>query len=500
MVDGPHGKTLHDGHTPMLNVSPEILRDLETELNEPRFLDVPLGFTLNDLMYLYLHLGKLPDSAFEVNKQRLRYLCRQVRMLPYSAPRGNEVSQPILLTWIKESPVFKELVLPVVDALPKGEALILGYHSQMASELRAEVPFLSLTEASAVSRNEWKVAYRECAQQWHRKLRSFVKKHNLPEASYHYVAYALLIHSQRVVAFRRFLAGLKPRAVVTEFDRNAWAACLILTARSLGIPTMTMIHGVINAYGYTPILADVAFCWGERQKQQLIDLGVEREQLVVTGCPRLRRDAPINAESAKHRLGAAPEKLLILLGTNPIRRDLRLKLAEVFCEGLSRVPYVSAAVRLHSSEKIEEYDSLQKKYPAVLFHENAAHSLNEILAAADLVVVHHSGLGNDALVKGKLTMVLDVLPFPLGNGGELIEQAGAPRLASSQELSDAVQRFVQDEVWRKQLQEKAEVYVDQFCAAFGNEAVSNIVREIRKRTHLGPRYGEKRFEKAMMDQ
>ena len=78
--------------------------------------------------------------------------------------------------------------------------------------------------------------------------------------------------------------------VLTEAEHNNPWSCLILAARHRGIPTATMIHGVIySSYGYTPLLSDMALCWGRDQVQQMIEQGVEPERLVITGCQRLAR-------------------------------------------------------------------------------------------------------------------------------------------------------------------------------------------------------------------
>ena len=79
----------------------------------------------------------------------------------------------------------------------------------------------------------------------------------------------------------------RPDAVLVEYDRGAFAAPIVAAARSLGIPTATMVHGSVHPHGYTPLLADVAFCWGEAQARQLEQAGASPDRLIVTGCQRV---------------------------------------------------------------------------------------------------------------------------------------------------------------------------------------------------------------------
>ena len=63
----------------------------------------------------------------------------------------------------------------------------------------------------------------------------------------------------------------------------------------------------------------------------------------------------------------------------------------------------------------------KKTVPFHSFYDNSAFSLDDALAAADIVVVQNSGVGGDALVKGKLVVVLSVDGAPLGHGAELVQ-------------------------------------------------------------------------------
>ena len=96
--------------------------------------------------------------------------------------------------------------------------------------------------------------------------------------------------------------------------------------------------------------------------------------------------------------------------------------------------------------------------------DNSELSLDESLAATDVVVVQSSGLGSDALVKRRLAVVVEIPDAPLGHGKDLIEQAGCPRAASAEELAAALRRLLFDEEARRCHFAAAERYVEDFCA------------------------------------
>ncbi len=221
------------------------------------------------------------------------------------------------------------------------------------------------------------------------------------------------------------LRGARPVAVLTEFDRDdAWAS-LVLSARQLGIPTYTLTHGAMGegCVGFYPVLADKIFCWGEIGAAALAAAGLERDRILIGGCPRLTRDLSLSPAEARAKMGLDPQKPLVMLATQNFSWEGRLQQAEVFCRAVHGNHSLSGVVRLHPSDELQGYGDQIARYPFVCFRRNDEDSADESLAAADVVVVHSSGFGGDALVKRRLTVVLDGCNVPLNYGRELVELA-----------------------------------------------------------------------------
>ncbi len=456
-------------------VSAEALFELERELSEPLFRRVPIGSTLGDLFTIELFIGQGKWGFKSVNLDRLRYWYHFLRGLRFLPELVASPPRPILFTWLDERPHLKDMVLPLVKALGPSRCTVLGRTASMAKYLPPGTAFLTSGGLPQLNMKDWRQEYERCAPEWHRKIKTFLRRHEIPLVVFHRLADTLLSQSQKVTCYGRFLDQSRPQAVITEYDRNIHASCLILAARARGIHTMTMIHGVINPpYGYTPLLADVAFCWGERHRQQMIKMGTPAERLVTVGCQRLSRSLTCEPSVTKAKVGLATEKPLALLATNPIHPEYRRRLARIFCEGVASQSLFSGAVRLHPSEKLGFYAEEIAAFPMIRFMANNELTLDEALAAADVVVCHNSEFGNDALIKGKLAVVIDLPPLPLGNGHELAESAGCPIVLSKDELSALLNRIFYDGVFRNELRECSTNYVNNFCAAFGKDAIRNI--------------------------
>jgi SAM-dependent methyltransferase len=464
----------------------EAIFELEDSLCEPAFMGVPIGRTLNDFVIFNLHREGLPLTPNSGALYWARYHYRMRRGFPSSPiPRGVPEGQ-ILVTCLSQSPRMADLVLPVVQRLGPERCVIVGNPPQKDERLDCGVTLVPWGCATSPLNLRWIREYRKCAPVWHARAREWVGRMGLPWALLPTLRFELLWRSFQVAGSMALLDRLRPRAVVAEADRNAYTSCLVLSAKALGILTMTMVHGVINPpYGYTPLLADVAFCWGEQQRELMVQMGTEPERLVVTGCQRLRRGFALSRESALSRIGLPTDLPVVMLASSPISVRDRRRFARAFCQALGSHREILSLVRLHPSEQADFYRAERAEFPSVRFLESGSWPVEEALAATDVVVCQNSGLGNDALVADRLTVVLDVGDETLKNGKELVEKAGCPLAHSPEELVVAIERIFSDGEFRRSLEESRDRFVGRFCAAFGDEAADRIAAEVESRLPSG---------------
>jgi hypothetical protein len=294
-----------------------------------------------------------------------------------------------------------------------------------------------------------------------------------------------MVASQRVLGCLEFLEAHRPSVILTEYDRNRLWSCLVLAARKLGIPSLTLVHGVIerDAFGFSPVLADQILCWGELDRAKLVEAGEAPSKVLVAGCPRLSRDLPSPSLEGRRRLGIENDGAVALLATSP--ESIRFELAEAFCKAIEQLQGVSGIVRLHPSEDLAAYQTMIARHPTVSFVDNGSASVDDALAATDVVVVRASGFGSDALVKRKPVVVLSPDQEPTGHDLDLIELAGCPHAHDADELAAVLGRMVQDPAFRAEHERAAERFVTRFCAAFGDESADITLAAVRAAADRG---------------
>jgi len=467
--------------------SVEVLRDIEAELSQPLFRGVPIGPALSSACIVEIR-NRHGDWGLLA---RWKNRARQVKC--FLLPGGGSENAPaiprnrILVTWIYDNFRHNEMIRPVIEAIGPERCAVMGGSPSVLPLVPRGAFAVFWDQVMRFDAAAWRADYRKCRPEWHRRLRGVCHKHHLPRGVYDRFAFHLLIASRAVAGCLEFLKVARPAAVLTEYDRNDHWAPLVLSARLLGIPTFTMVHGVLNerAIGYVPVLADKVFCWGELQRRQFLAEGEDPEKVLVAGCPRLTRDLGVTQADGRRKLGLPVDKPVVMLGTTMVGENERRNMAELFCVAVGKIQGISSIVRLHPSEQLDTYAPLAKRYPQVRFHRNSDSTLDESLSAADIVVVPNSGLGSDALVKRRLTIVLDLQTLCLGHGLELIEKAGCPRAANAEELAAAVDRLLFNEEERERHFAMANEYVGEFCAAFGRDAarrIGDLVRNERATT------------------
>ena len=461
--------------------SPCDLRSIEAELSEPAFRGIPVGPALSSLVEIDLYGGRGDWSL----AARVKDLGRQLKY--YFRPLCGRQAMPLLakrrtlVTWLGENFRLSELILPVIRELDPDRCTV--FCSQPAMMLRVPAGAEAVTpRMMPLDRTGWLTEYRKCRPHWNQRLQRLCRKYRLPRGAGNRLALHMMYATQNISGCLALLPLLEPLAVVTEFDRDPLSACLILAARSLGIPTYTLVHGVLNeeARGAVPLLAGKVFCWGEMQRTQFMAAGEDPAKIVIAGCPRLTRELSVTPAKAREKLALDRDNPVVMLGTNPCSWRDCLNMAELFCTAMAGMRGVSALVRLHPSERLEMYRPVARHHPGVRFLNNSDATLDETLAAADVVVVPNSGFGSDALVKRRPVVVLDLPTVPLGHGADLINRAGCPRATTADELAAAVRGLLPDGPQRQQHLARADRYVAEFCALFGQESAQCIAEHVRQ--------------------
>jgi hypothetical protein len=465
-----------------ITLSPDALLDIEEALNAPSFFGVPVGATLNEAMIVALYNAKRVWSQRAKVTDYLRYRYQRYRQ-PASGTRDfNQYKGRVIFTWLFDRSDLKALIFPLVERYGYKDALVVGGSASMCTQFDNRAQFVSWDELPGIDMKEWRREFDRCLPAWRQRLNQVLVRHSIPSFISRFLLCRLQVQTQLLMAASKFVDAVNPRAIVTEYDRGGISSCLVLVARQRGIPAVSLIHGAglesYPSYGFAPILSTYACCWGEAHRHNLMEHGVDPEQLVITGCQSLSRTLEAQQDAARLKIGLPVDRPTVLLATNPIKLEDRKKYALAFCGAMSRLPEISAVVRLHPAENLAEYKKLIEGFPRVKFLPNDAMSRDESLAAADIVVNHESSFGIDALLKGKLVVVLDVLDAPLKVAKDLIELANCPMAKSSEELEMVIRKMLSNDQWKNELRAQAEQYALRYCDSYGQDAVDNVCRVI----------------------
>jgi len=463
-----------------MNTPEEILDSIEKDLSSPEFMGIPLGPTLNDSILAHLY-GRLNERKFRswilspLREWRYSYWPCHARRAHRDLPK-----ERILVTWSNSKFHYSQLVRPIVDQIGYGNCLVVAANESVSTSLPQGLGCITWRESLHYDLRQWRGAFASVWPSLKRRLHAACSRYGFPSEVVSSLRLNLMLSSQYVAGCERFLVETRPCAILTDYDRNRLWSVLVMVGRRLGIPTYTLVHGVLNdhAVGFVPVLADKIFCWGQIDRKKFVAAGTDPTRLLIAGCPRLQRGLSADQAAARSKAALSADKPLVLLATAPYNISMRQSLAGIFCEGIGRVPGALGAVRLHPSEDLDVYARVMAKHPTVRFFTNSALTVDEAIAAADAVVVHCSGFGSDALTKGCPVIVLDVLDQPLGHGAELIRYADCAAPRNAEELAAAVQLLLFDAQAREKAIRAAQAFTQLFCVAFGDDAARNIARTV----------------------
>lgn len=457
----------------------DVVFELERALAWPLFMGASLGPTLNDLFIISFLNGLGGWSRGAAVTDLGRTLASLVPHRPADAPPPPEMGGRVWLTTISGRANLRGLVEPLVRQGDPRRIALIGSPSALTMELPPGVPFYDWDQVGPRPSIAWAQEFMPRWPIWQARLALVLARYRISALVVPRLYHWLVTQSQRVRAYIQLLSAARPAAVLTEFDRNKHAACLVAACHALGIPTYTMVHGMINyRYGFLPLHADQVLCWGQEHADHFIAHGVHRSRIDVVGAQHLTRQLACRESDARLALGLDAQQPVALLATTPIAHASQQRLAEVFCQACAEVGEMQALVRLHPSEQLAMYDDQIRRYPAVRFVLNQAISEDQALAASSVVVCHNTTFAINALLKRRPVVIADVIPQPLLGVQKLIDRAGCPRADSATGLAAVLERIAVEDSYQLELVDAADRYISRLCASFGEESARSIIRAV----------------------
>jgi UDP-N-acetylglucosamine:LPS N-acetylglucosamine transferase len=457
------------------------LAAFEQALGEPRFQGASIGSMLGDIYAISLLNGHGQWDGFSALKETCRSVYHFLFGLRDTDPPKDLPTGKYLVTIINTRPHLMGMMLPVIRALGPCECVVLGGDS-VSREIPGGSFWLQIGMTPQIDLGHWRREYLRVGPHLLGKMLQFRKQHRLPYGAVPELIDATVVQSQRLLRYSELLELLRPAAVITEFDRNYVMAPLILAARSRGIPTTTLVHGVANRF-YTPLLADRICCWGESARDTFLRYGVEPERITVTGNPAATRDLPVLTPVRKAAiLGCHADRAVVYMAS-PISFAQKNRLATIFGAATATLESTAVLIRLHPSETVSEYSEIVASSPHVRFIRSVDCTLEETLAAVDVVVSHNSTAGAQSVLNRKPTVIVDAVPGEWSILSDLVGAGKCPCASDCNELRTILNRLLYDRIAQADAVNRSEFYASNCCAAYGSDAAERIAGVVRATAH-----------------
>jgi len=303
----------------------------------------------------------------------------------------------------------------------------------------------------------------------HFKIYSILKKNNI-KISRLSIILDLIFQLIQVQYWQSFLKR-NPHInfLIGDSDRGGNSAPLFLVFRLNNLKTISIQHGMVNPpYGYTPIISDYLFVWSELQKKQIISIGGNPEQIIITGTPTI---TPIEITTKKKQKVIEKYNIInnrnIVLAINPIKDEFNFQLISFFSE-LKTNNYLSSYnffLKLHPAQSIDNYSWVKSKFNIDILPKSI--ELDEFFNITDLLLVYSSGIIFEALYYGIKVAIIDILPIIPESGLELNKFIGLPIITDKEGIKTV-------------LEKKYEFDPQILFFKTGAEAENEIVKQINK--------------------
>jgi hypothetical protein len=457
----------------------------ENRLNEVHFSGLPLGSMCCSFIFLNLYFQAYEVSAGAFVRLRLSRLKSRLLWMKTAAPLTVAPDPTILFaisTNVKKNVEFFSALSTAFSEY--GQAIVSPDKSSFEIPAAArKSSYYTFTGLTPAQQKVWQQEFHTTSRLLDRTLAAIQDELTLPAQVVFDLKYVIEIQTRAAVYATDLIKQMRPMGVITDHDRFGLSSVVVLSANKEGVPTYTLIHGSTNPpTHYHPLLADYMICWGKDHYKQFSDLGIGKDKLLICGNQKMQRALIADRDKVRAKHGYKANDVIVLLVTNVIEVGQRLRFAEDFCEAVTQHPSLHGVLKLHPSEKAEDYAAILSRFPAIRIFDRTELDTEESFALCDHVITHNSIYGLEALVKGREVAVYapSYVTFPLGIGERLTEIAGCPKLNDIDDLRKHLSLIADNKPLPADVN-KQETLISNYVAAFGQEAADNIRKEVLKR-------------------
>ena len=289
---------------------------------------------------------------------------------------------------------------------------------------------------------------------------------------------ALNLYTHKVF-MKELIRYIEPKHLVCVTN-DSTNQVLISTAKTLGISTLEIQHGITIGADGVYLKADKFAVWGKIPKDIYSKSGVPINKMVVTGWPGY--ESYLNRKFAKSEinpknvsvtfLAQDPEGMSLLFINKTLEENL-----DIFFRAVSELKdKISVVIRLHPRANKSVPKIIAKKYNIDFdFSDNDSEPLSDLLKKTDIVVGQTTSATLDAILMRKPVIYLPSMRWP----AKFVEGSGAVfEVKTSEEIINKINLIMKNGITGEMIAAQKK-FAQDYCN-FPENSVDNLVELIER--------------------
>jgi hypothetical protein len=215
------------------------------------------------------------------------------------------------------------------------------------------------------------------------------------------------LHVERQ-AIRRAFDQTQPRAILLASDQHRTGVLVTAEARTLGIPTAVMQHGLTqHDVGYVPVAADRIFTWSQQSSAWFLERHTPPDRLTVVGNPAF--DTLTSGAASRISEVARDGAARIILALTPSTKDINTAVVTTALAAIDQLPGAVLTVKLHPGDGNWQYIRDLVHSSGMQGRIEVAHRepISPMIARSTVTWLHRSSVALESLAAGVPVVVIE---------------------------------------------------------------------------------------------
>ena len=275
---------------------------------------------------------------------------------------------------------------------------------------------------------------------------------------------------------KRLISKKRPNAVLVSNDHSCRWRALVVAANNLDIPTFHYPHSAMNAtWAYSNIRAKTIFVGGKADKQHLMNMGYQTDNIIITG----RAIAAYFLPTMTKR--QIKNKITIFSMNVSYNSFLFDQVVENISSAFTDYEIY---FQTYPGENIDKYPKAKKLITSSRIHRSETYGNQENLRTSYITIVSlGSNICLDSIFSQKLTIAYDMSHLFSSRASLPYERYNSCFIVNNiEEIVQAVKKIMSSKIIQTELIENCKRMKDDYFADIGEEERANIIlRTIKDR-------------------